>query len=438
MADNEESVDALKLVALSNHISDDKQPLEGAEKAVQIMADTAVRTNCKESRSSMIRVLCASYTYQQVQDLIRDATNRCLLDTDFMDSLRDRDLETLRPWHRALFDSLRPQSIGKHICSKARAVSHIERSTGFLPQPLEISCRLSREQIDVALYVIETLSAGGWSHRMETNSATGKKTTHLYRQCTKQQMWEAYSALPVDDNGLLNGQKKVGRDTFLKLVKAATRETKHKTGVSYWLSDVQNALKVLKDIVLRLGSVVAMLSRTNAIAPDLVGKEKTVDLKELSLVLDRMEDAVMDGFYSHALGPDDECDGDVLHCTRFGFSTCSKSHEMRCKKCAPAFVGPAKIWEAVENVLKSMAAQNPEVGLAQSGEQPGIYDELVSMKAGITEIGIKVKTYHAHVLRGRWQQLFISSLVSKMDEYTMVLTVDYMMKASQHQVDITF
>lgn len=144
-----------------------------------------------------------------------------------------------------------------------------------------------------------------------------------------------------------------------------------------------------------------------------------------------MKDAVRFGFYSHTRTKlTSACDGIASHCTRLGFGNCSNEHNGQCSACAPAFFGPRKLAKLVDKLLSAMIAADPSARLAvpSRGESPDIYDELVSMKSALAIISVRLKHYHCHVLRGRWQQDFIANVIANLIEGELVVVFDFMMK----------
>ena len=181
-----------------------------------------------------------------------------------------------------------------------------------------------------------------------------------------------------------------------------------------------------------------MISRLQQRLPTLLNNMQIpsntrLEFEDIMTVSKRMKDAVRFGFYSHARSKaNGTCDGIAAHCTRLGFGDCTKEHKVECSICPPAFFGPYKLVKLVDQLISAMVSVNPDICLAveSRGEKPGIYDELVSMKEAISILAVRLKKYHAHVLRGRWQQDYIADLIDNIGSDELVVIFDYMMKVT--------
>lgn len=249
------------------------------------------------------------------------------------------------------------------------------------------------------------------------------------------QLWKEYTDAieTVDDKKLFRGESPVGRHTFFSLLNAATRQLKAKTCVSYYLEDANFCLTVFDE----------MLNRLQQLLPELLVSKKvaqgtTLDMASLTILSRRMKDAVCFGFYSHAKtnAVENGCDGVSMHCTRLGFSDCTKDHSATCDVCSSATVAPFKLVKLMNELMQARIDVDSGVRVAfpSRGERKGVYDELVSMKGALAIVSTRLKFYHAHVLRGRWQQDFISALIEDLIEGELVLIFDYMMKAGYQEV----
>lgn len=298
--------------------------------------------------------------------------------------------------------------------------------------------RLTQTQLAHALQCIESLSSGGWSHRTKTNQLDrSKRYSFLYRETNKKETYAAYKALfepgttsPADTS------LRVGRDTFFTLLDCVTSQTKAMSGVSYFRDEVVRAMNFLAEIVERIRVLVIELHSAGRIV-----SRTPYEAEELNGILTAMRTAIFDCFFSHVVVPTEsaqQCDGDVMHCVRFAMGwPCpvaeTTHHTMRCRECAPAFYGPYVIQKAVDSVIAEAVAKNESLKLRDRPEdEPTFYDELVSMKAGIATAAIAIRAYHAHMLRGKSQQATLRSLVDGLDDSTMVVVVDWMMKVNPH------
>ena len=94
-------------------------------------------------------------------------------------------------------------------------------------------------------------------------------------------------------------------------------------------------------------------------------------------------------------------------------------------------MAPLLFGDAVDKVLAAVEKHTSGAGRMDSkalGEATRyLYSEVQSMKPALGAIGAGLKAYHAHVLRGRWQQAAIKAIEEKADGKTVVLLVDYMM-----------
>lgn len=280
------------------------------------------------------------------------------------------------------------------------------------------------EQVIATLSAIEELCSGGWSHKTHLNPLTDTQSGFLHRPLDQKDMWKAYTSIRDSNGGKVNGEPSVGQPTFLLLLKAVTRKTTATTSISYFLEDALEALTIVDTMVNRLRELPSQLRHSKVVSDDLA-----VDATSLTDIASLMRDAVRGGFYDHALGPGDACDNDVAHCTRYGLGCCSGEHTLQCAVCSPAFVGPAQLIAVVNTIMEAIVATNPAVHLKDTGrDEPGVYDELFSMKRALGVIAMKLRAYHAHVLRGRWQQQVVRELQVNVDSRTVVIVIDYMMK----------
>ena len=284
--------------------------------------------------------------------------------------------------------------------------------------------RVTREQVIATLSAIEELCSGGWSHKTHLNPLTATQSGFLHRPLNQNEMWKAYRSRLESNGGIVNGEPSVGEPTFLLLLRSVTRKTTATTSVSYFLEDALEALTIVDMMVNRLRELPSQLRQSGAVSDDLV-----VDATSLTDIASLIRDAVRGGFYDHALGPGDECHHDAVHCTKYGLGCCAGEHKLQCAVCSPAFVGPAQLIAVVNTVMEAIVANNPAVHLADIGrDERGVYDELFTMKRALGVIALKLRTYHAHVLRGRWQQQVVRDLQVNVDSSTAIVVIDYMMK----------
>ena len=57
-----------------------------------------------------------------------------------------------------------------------------------------------------------------------------------------------------------------------------------------------------------------------------------------------------------------------------------------------------------------------------------VYDEIVSMRSCFPQIAQRLRDYHAHMLRGRWQQAALADKLEAMQAEECILVIDFMMK----------
>jgi hypothetical protein len=389
--------------------ADPLPPGDGMGGVLQTLADVATNSTEFHSRRTALQVLADHVSYDALHKLMVDSELRLVDDPARMDVLRSRDARDLPAHHLRLLKvdaNNQPEPIIRGVSSTLRStlIDELDRITRNLDTPARrkrYKSRVSPAQVAATLEAIEGMCDGGWSHQTQASKLTGERSTYLWRSVTDQDFWVKYCTL-VDEDGTVNGEESVGRPVFTSLLQATTKRMKASTGVSYYLGAVMSAIDAIKEMVERIPGMVVDLVEEELL-PNADGF--VFDSGDIDNRMRLLQDAVRDGFYSHACNTVDSCDGIAMHCTGLGMGVCKKEHSLNCDKCVPAFVTLPFIAEKLEE-LKTLvhAHAGDNVSSAHGDSKRTTYDEVKSMISSLGLATLEIETFHQHTLRGRWQQ----------------------------------
>jgi len=105
----------------------------------------------------------------------------------------------------------------------------LEVATGAPRAPLTRSSRISATQIKAACDFVEAQCAFGMSGRKHRNVLTGQLSNYLHRSHSLRWLWEQYQK-SKDADGLIDGEKSLGRGKLKRIVRAITKMMQIKAG----------------------------------------------------------------------------------------------------------------------------------------------------------------------------------------------------------------
>ena len=391
------------------------------------LASLVATTPSRHVRRACLEVLAGTLSCDQADAALRQAEYRATRDDHLIGELSERT--SVSTWQKRLLHMAANNDarggMGKSQHRDLRVSFEANLRNGTVHEGY-YACRVSKVLILQALCDIELRSELGWSWQRRLNPLTLERGSYLYRTMTKKDLYQAY----CDQRP--NASDRVGRATFSLLTDAATKRTEATSGISYWIADVNAAVALLETITVESMTIFLKLkARGGWVDPEIEG----VNAKHFAKCIKNVKRAVDETFYRHARKPSDVCDGDACHCTLYGMSNCALNHTLKCKDCTPAFIGPVQITKALDNLIASINRHRPSLMLSKSRvpfSEWTAYDELVSMKGAIAICALRIRGFHAHILRARWQHESIKDLLESLADDTILIDFDWMMKVGQN------
>ena len=401
------------------------------------LASLVTRTPNKDIRRAGLEVLAGTLPYEQADAALRQAEYRAASDDTLIAELSE--CNSISSWQRKLLPTAASEhsnlsrfGMGRlqfnHLSSAFD--EHLRNGTAH---DAHYTCRVPKELILQALRDIESCSELGWSWERRTNPLTFEKGSYIYRTKSKTDLYYQYCQIRPEQS------ERVGRSTFYLLIDATTKKLESTSGISYWIADVNAAVTLLETITKAAMNLFFKLKAKGDWVDEAIDG---LNSDRFAKGIESVKRAVQETFHRHARKPSSSCDRDVAHCTMHGMANCTSEHKLQCKNCAPAFFVPAQIIKVLNAFIASINRHRPRLSLAVSAiptAQWTAYDELLSMKKAVSICGEAIKVYHAHSLRARWQYCSIRNILDSLDDETILVDFDYMMKVcimSSHYVRV--
>jgi hypothetical protein len=250
----------------------------GQNKSYDLSIDESVDTELVVKHASNLMI---ARLQQKLNEAFQEKVGNSRFRRVHKYSLEALETESGRKQCLALFDLAR--SVTLDVLSGGNTTVQqqiLELHAGATKQSLTRATRITATQIKVACDFIEAQCMFGMSWRKHRNILTGQLSNYLHRSHSLRWLWEQYKKLK-DADGLIDGEKPLGRGKLKRIVRAITKMMGIKAGVSYFWDDVEYVLKQLGLWAERILQLVATAVLDDMIEVDASMKKDLVALQSL-------------------------------------------------------------------------------------------------------------------------------------------------------------
>jgi hypothetical protein len=302
--------------------------------------------------------------------------------------------------------------------------------------------RVSIESFDHGIQFIVGICKLGWrAGKLHTakvaSGVTMENIPFLVRDGSIDRIWAAYKEAceKVDGKFRYNGHPALGRETMRVLIKSLTREVEESACLSYYFTDMIEALRLLKEMLGRVEMV------WNQYSVGLDEQEKGeysglgYTLTDLARLLDAGLRFAKYELSDHIITSADECDGCSTHCAAYAVQApCAKAHNGQCDACT-TFLRLPRLFDrarmATWSCLRTKYPTDLTFDMMKTGS---IGWELNTMHACACWAERTFHLYLQHVVRGDWQAARIEEITNELDGTTAILHMDHRMKQLERRL----